>query len=272
LLAKIAELLDASRGGERPIEEEAAPVTRQAALRAGIIVADMLEAANERKPLSPSRISKGSEIILSALETEGLRAWLDIVWRHDDKTYQHCLLVAGLAAAFSIKLGFGAADRRLLTEAALLHDVGKSRIPLDVLNKPDTLTDDEMSLVRTHAPVGYDLLLGQGGFNSQLLDVVRHHHEYLDASGYPDGLPAGQISDLVRLTTICDIYAALLERRSYKAPIAPDAAYDILLGMKDKLDPSLVRAFRPVTAAAARSETVVRETVMAAPVRRAASA
>jgi putative nucleotidyltransferase with HDIG domain len=272
LLAKIAELLDASQGGVRPVEEQAAPVTRQAALRAGIIVADMLEAAGAGKPLSPSRISKGSEIILAALEAEGLRAWLEIVWRHDDRTYQHCLLVAGLAAAFSMKLGFGASDRRLLTEAALLHDVGKSRIPLDVLNKPDKLTDQEMGLMRTHAPIGYDLLAGQGGFNAQVLDVVRHHHEYLDSSGYPDGLAAGQISDLVRLTTICDIYAALLEKRSYKGSIAPDAAYEILLGMNDKLDHSLVRAFRPVTESAARSETMVRKTVTEARVARLASA
>jgi hypothetical protein len=81
-----------------------------------------------------------------------------------------------------------------------------------------------------------------------------------------------KISDLVRLTTICDIYAALLERRSYKGSIAPDAAYDILLGMKEKLDYSLVRAFRLVTVSAACTETMMRKTVTGAGVQRLASA
>lgn len=271
LLGKVAQLLESSRNGERFLEDDSSQVARRASVRTGIIIADMLESAETGRPLSPSRISKGSEIILEALETQGLHAWLDIVWQHDDATYQHCLLVAGLAAAFAIKLGFGLSDRRLLTEAALLHDVGKSRIPLDLLNKADKLTDAEMGMMRTHAPIGYDLLVGQGGFNSQLLDVVRHHHEYLDSSGYPDGLSAGQISDLVRLTTICDIYAALLERRSYKGPIAPDAAFEILAGMKGKLDHSLVRAFRPVATSAARSETVVRKIATAARLENVAS-
>jgi HD-GYP domain-containing protein (c-di-GMP phosphodiesterase class II) len=81
---------------------------------------------------------------------------------------------------------------------------------------------------------------------SLTLKAIRHHHEYLDGSGYPDGLTANQIGDLTRIMTVCDVYGALVERRAYKAPKTPDAALDILIGMaKDgKVELDLVRALR----------------------------
>ncbi len=95
-------------------------------------------------------------------------------------------------------------DSYRLTKAALLHDVGKTKIPLSILNKPGRLTDDEMAVMRTHAALGYDML-EHGGFSRKCCMVVRSHHEMLDGSGYPDGLRAPEIPDLVRLVTICDI-------------------------------------------------------------------
>ena len=73
-----------------------------------------------------------------------------------------------------------------------------------------------------------------------------HHHEYLDGSGYPHGLSANEISDLVRIITIADVFGALIERRSYKPPLTGEAAYDALTRMGPKLDKDLVRAFRSV--------------------------
>jgi HD-GYP domain-containing protein (c-di-GMP phosphodiesterase class II) len=76
-----------------------------------------------------------------------------------------------------------------------------------------------------------------------LLDIVVHHHEYLDGSGYPHGLSGSEISDPVRILTICDVFGALMERRAYKPPLGADAAYRILLEMGGRLDQDLVRAF-----------------------------
>ena len=89
----------------------------------------------------------------------------------------------------------------------------------------------------------------------QMTDMVIHHHEYLDGTGYPHRLSNGQISDLVRVMTICDIFGALLERRSYKPPMAADAAYRILLDMGPKLDPALVRAFQPIVETVRRDQS-----------------
>ena len=84
------------------------------------------------------------------------------------------------------------------------------------------------------------------GVSPEILDGVRHHHEYLDGSGYPDALTAPEISDLVRLLTISDIFAALIESRPYSPPISRQDAYKILCGMDGKLERPLVQAFRNV--------------------------
>ena len=145
---------------------------------------------------------------------------------------------------------FSAADVKRLGLAATLHDIGKAHIPLSILDKPGRLDPEEEKIMRTHPVIGYDILKAQPEFGPEILDGVRHHHEYLDGSGYPDGLTAPDITDLVRLLTISDIYAALIESRPYRAPMTGPAAYRILEGMNGKLEGSLVRAFRKVALAA----------------------
>ena len=167
---------------------------------------------------------------------------------YDNATYQHCLLVAGLAAGFAARLGVTLGGQRLITRAALVHDIGKARIPHAILNKPGPLTVSEMSIMRTHAATGHDMLVRQGGYDPQLLDIVRHHHEYVDGSGYPDALGGAQVRPLTRLLTICDIYAALTERRPYRAQTSPHEALGILAGMGGKLDAGLLRSFHGLVA------------------------
>ncbi|MGE8131416.1 HD-GYP domain-containing protein [Methylobacterium sp. NPDC080182] len=198
--------------------------------------------------VTPELASTGTGLIARAVQHCGIRDWIGAVQHFDEATHRHCLIVTGLAVAFATKLGFADLDSYRLTKAALLHDVGKTRISLEILNKPGRLTDDEMAVMRTHATLGYDMLVGSG-FSPEMLQVVRSHHEMLDGSGYPDGLGAPEIPDLVRLVTICDIYGALIERRPYRAPMPGAEAYGIVQSMTGRLDADLVAAFRPVMTA-----------------------
>ncbi len=224
---------------------EARPV-RQHFIAASVAVADMLATAASGAVLSPAAIDGGVEAINRAADQRDLGAWLEMVRNHDDATYRHCLLVAGLTAAFAHHLGFPEEARRLLTCAAMLHDIGKARIPIEVLHKPGKLTAEEFVIVREHPQIGYEMLCRQGGFAREVVEATHRHHEYLDGSGYPQGLRGEAISDVVRMITICDIYAALIERRSYKAAMEPEEAYQVLMAMAGKLDADLLRAFRPV--------------------------
>ena len=104
--------------------------------------------------------------------------------------------------------------------------------------------------MRMHPEYGLEALLkSEEAVQPEMRDIVVHHHEYLDGSGYPHGLQANEISDLVRIMTISDVYGALIERRSYKPSLSSQQAYDLLLEMGPKLDKDLLREFRFVTKA-----------------------
>ncbi|MGW5837884.1 HD-GYP domain-containing protein [Methylorubrum extorquens] len=236
--ALLAEVFLPLNGGE------AAMAPAAAVARADEVLTRILALSREGIVL-PEAVSEGAALIEGALRRTELRTWLDVVRRYDDTTHQHCLLVAGLAAGFGIRLGVRPEDLRRLTEAALLHDIGKSLVPHEVLSKPSRLDAAELASMRAHPVLGYEMLRGQG-FSGEMLAVARSHHEMLDGSGYPDGLRGAEVPDLVRLVTVCDIFAALVERRPYKAPMAGSEANAILQGMGEKLDQDLVRAFAPV--------------------------
>src|ERR1700674_5774812 len=196
--------------------------------------------------LKYSDIVEAENKILKAIKHSSLREWLTAVGCHHTDTYRHCLFVTGFAVAFAQHLGMREDDQRRLTRAALLHDVGKAFIPVAILDKQEPLTLEEMSEMREHPRRGFDALAKQGGFPPEMLDVVLHHHEFLDGTGYPDGLSAKEISDIVRLTTIVDIYAALVEKRAYRLQFTHVRAYSVMEEMGDKLDQQLLQAFRPL--------------------------
>ncbi|MGU3662719.1 HD-GYP domain-containing protein [Methylobacterium sp. A49B] len=196
----------------------------------------------------PAIVESGAVLVNRAVREAKIRDWLAVVAKFDDVTHRHCLSVAGLAAAFARQLGLNESDSNFLIKGALLHDIGKAKIPLAILNKPAPLTPEERVEMARHPVLGHGMLLG-GGYDALTLAVVRSHHEYLDGTGYPDKLCGKEIPDLVRLITICDIFAALIEARPYKAPKAAGEAYAILKTMEAKLDGDLVRAFGGVALA-----------------------
>jgi putative nucleotidyltransferase with HDIG domain len=206
----------------------------------------MFSAIREGKPPRFSDAENATSEVISGIEQNGLGVWLDDVRRYHQGTFQHCLLVTGVAVGFALNIKFAHADVKRLGLAATLHDVGKARIPLAILDKPGRLDPSEEEIMKRHPVIGYELLKHLPGISPEILDGVRHHHEFLDGSGYPDALTAPEISDLVRLLTISDIFAALIESRPYRPPMSRQDAYKILCAMDGKLEGSLVKAFKNV--------------------------
>ncbi len=232
-------------GGETQVVPTAVPAAVKVAERS---MARMFEAIGLQRRMPTTDLATGADALLAMARQSKIQEWIAMVKRYDDATYQHCLLVAGLVAGFAVHLGLTADNQQVLAQAALLHDIGKARIPRDVLNKSGPLTESERTLVETHCAVGHAFLVRQGNIDPAILDVVRHHHEMLDGSGYPDRLSHFRISDSVRTVTICDIYAALIERRPYRSPMPPAAALDVMRDMGAKIDGRLLARFAALVA------------------------
>jgi putative nucleotidyltransferase with HDIG domain len=196
------------------------------------------------RSLDLQRACHATEQIIGSVSENGLTAWLDDVRHHHEGTFQHCLLVTGVAVDFGMSLGFTGPDLLNLGLAATLHDIGKAGISLGILEKPGRLDRREKKIMERHPVIGYEAIKWTAGLAPDVSDAVLHHHEYLDGTGYPDRLPASAISDLTRILTISDIFAALIEKRRYKPAMPRPAAYKILGDMEGKLETPLVAAFR----------------------------
>lgn len=225
---------------------ETASGVQQAASAGAIAISSMFSAVMSGKPIDVAGAKHAASKIADSIASEGLSDWLGTVRRHHEGTYQHCLLVTGVAVDFGLRLGLARRDIERLYSAAMFHDIGKASIPLAVLDKPGKLEPQERALIETHPVAGFDALKETPEISPEILDAVRHHHEYLDGSGYPDGLCAARITDLVRILTISDIFAALIEDRRYKPPMPRDKAYEIICGMRGKLEAPLVDVFKEV--------------------------
>ena len=127
-------------------------------------------------------------------------------------------------------------------DAARLHDLGKIGIPDEVLKKEGPLSDHEWVLMRKHPEIGESIIKTIHSLH-HLCDIIRRHHEKLDGSGYPDGLKKDDITPLVRITTIADIFDALTTNRSYRAKMTHKEACQTLRNMQDQLDQEIVEIF-----------------------------
>jgi HD-GYP domain-containing protein (c-di-GMP phosphodiesterase class II) len=164
------------------------------------------------------------EISYSILRNPGALISIARLKRADDYTYMHSVAVCGLMIALANQLKMNAGETRDAGLAGLLHDVGKMAIPLEVLNKPGKLTDDEFALVKSHPEEGHKMLLDGNGITEVALDVCLHHHEKIDGKGYPHRLRGQDISLYSKMGAVCDVYDAVTSDRPYKAGWNPAEA------------------------------------------------
>jgi len=181
--------------------------------------------------MSLQGVSLAAAGVLASVSEVGAGQWLDTVRKHHEGTFQHCLLVTGVAAGYVRGARLSSAQAGALMNAALLHDIGKAAIPRQILDKPGKLTPEEFEAIKRHPGAGYEYLRKHGKVSPVIMDAVHHHHEALDGSGYPDGLKGDQIAPLTRILTVCDVFAALVEARAYKAARTPQQAVEVLIDM-----------------------------------------
>ena len=167
----------------------------------------------------------------------------DVVEADDSYTGNHSREVVDLVLAVCDRVGLEPAERRVAEFTALLHDVGKIRIPSEVINKPGPLTADERALINTHTLEGERLLVRVGGLLADVGHLVRHCHERWDGAGYPDGLAGEEIPLIARIVSCCDAYNAMTTDRPYRRALTRDAAVaELLANRGSQFDPAVVDA------------------------------
>ena len=175
-------------------------------------------------PLCPSDLT-----LLPALQTLGL------------DTRMHCRRVCQLAGRLASALGLPRAARGRAATAGLLHDIGKSLVPEFILHKPTALSADEKRVLRLH-PIDGEALASFTG-DPVVLDAIRHHHERLDGTGYPDGLSGDGLSEVTRVVAVVDVYDALTSDRPYRPALCVAEAVGRMTDVAGtKLDPEMVEA------------------------------
>ena len=170
----------------------------------------------------------------------------DAVEAKDPYTHGHCEAASRYARLIAHHMGLSDYDQAVVCYAALLHDVGKIGVSDGVLHKPGPLLPEEVELMRAHVRVGYDLLSTVPALRA-VADVVLHHHERYDGTGYPDGMQGEAIPVAARIVAVVDAYCAMVERRSYKEAYSDaDARAELSRCSGTQFDPSVVDIFLAV--------------------------
>lgn len=156
----------------------------------------------------------------------------------DDYTYLHSLSTALISMGIAIKLGWSVSTTVELGLAAILHDMGKTQVPVAILQKPGPLSVSEWQLMRNHPEYGCAMLSRHGNLSDTVLQAVLQHHERVDGSGYPHRLSGPAISDLARIIAIADVYDAMTSDRCYKQATEVHLAVEQILTNEELFDPT----------------------------------
>lgn len=234
-----------------PDEPRPAPLETERARAAAICgnsrraMAQMFQELRLGKAVDPDKmLPVVEEISQSVLRNSDALIGLVRLKTKSDYTYMHSVAVCALMTSLARQLGMTEAAVREAGLAGLLHDIGKMAVPITILDKPGPLTDEEFRIMRTHSAAGHRLLSEASNVvPNTVLDVVLHHHEKIDGSGYPFGLANDQISRYARMGAICDVYDALTSDRPYKEGWCPTKAISQMATWKGHFDPVIFQAF-----------------------------
>ncbi len=162
----------------------------------------------------------------------------------DEYTYYHSINVSMLSMLIGKWLRFDPDDIHMLVQAGLLHDIGKSRIPFSILNKPAKLNDEELFEMRKHSEYGYCLVQYMKNIDRKISEAVLYHHEREDGSGYPMSLMGDQIPAFARVIAVADTFDAMTANRSYRMKAHPFRVFEMMQnGCFGYLNPVILDTF-----------------------------
>jgi len=217
------------------------------------LVGSLWSIFHEAKLVKAEQIEKTMALVETILEElqapnvyidlDAIRLDLEKFKQHDYGTFVHVLNVALLSAITGLQLGYTERRLKYLTLGALLHDLGKLKVPREILNKPGSLTKEEFAIVKQHPIVGKEMLKDTHLLTS-VMAMVSEHHERWNGKGYPYGLSGNNIHRDAQIIAVTDVYEALTADRPYRKGFPPYHALEMILAWSGKdFNPIVVQAF-----------------------------
>jgi len=196
------------------------------------------------KAISKKEVEEFVQPFIDEMDREAsITRLLNKLQSKDEYTFQHTINIGVLSMMTGKWLGLKGQELHKLILAGTLHDIGKSKIPVNILNKPGPLTRDEYSLMKNHTIYGYELLEKSDQYDETVKLAVLQHHERIDGTGYPHKIRGKKIHEFSKIVAVADVYHAMTSRRVYKERITPLAALDYLNKNIDSLDTQVTLVF-----------------------------
>ena len=211
---------------------------------AKLLVDDMHDDIRDGQPVDMGGVHRlVDQIMASVFRHPDALVWFTNLKNRDEYTALHSMNVCMLAVAFASFIDEPEASVRQIGIGSLLHDVGKIKIPLEVLNKPGRLTDDEFALIKKHPELGVEILRESHDLTRDSLEIVWAHHERINGRGYPRGLAGNEMTRFARIVAIVDVYDAMTSDRVYHNGRTPAEVLGIMAAADGDFDPELIQQF-----------------------------
>ena len=197
----------------------------------------------ESDQLADTTNSIASSLMTAINDNDAIAIDINALKTSDEYTFKHSVDVATMSMILAKQQGLSQKQIYEIGVAGLLHDIGKTRIPLEILNKPAKLTDDEFSVMKQHPVFGYRMIKDRNEFNNEICLAVLQHHEKMNSKGYPVGFPSDNITQYARILSVTDIYDALVTERPYKSAFSQRDAVEMIMSMTSELDLTAMKSF-----------------------------
>lgn len=161
----------------------------------------------------------------------------------DEYTFKHSVDVATIAMILAKQQNMSRDEIYQIGVAGLLHDIGKTKVPPEILNKPGRLDDDEFAIMKQHSVFGYRMIKDRPDFNNEICLAVLQHHEKINGTGYPMGVDESKITPFAKILTVADIYDALVTERPYKKAFSQRDAVEMIMSMTGEIDMNAMKSF-----------------------------
>jgi putative nucleotidyltransferase with HDIG domain len=185
-----------------------------------------------------------ADALLSTIESnDAIAIDISALKTSDEYTFKHSVDVATIAMVIAKQRGLSKKTIHEIGVSGLLHDVGKTKIPNEILNKPGRLDDEEFAIMRQHSVYGYELLKDRPNLTPSIALGVLQHHEKINGSGYPMRMTADKICPYAKILSVADIYDALVTERPYKAAFSQREAIEMIMSMTLELDMPSMKSF-----------------------------